>query len=101
MLAQPRWRSLEVARLMPPWHIDRTVGTGASRNDRGLTDDQIATIVRWVDAGAPLGNTKDLPPSATFPDPARWQLGPAFGEPDLIVRSEPYTLNAVTQDKWF
>jgi len=90
-----------VARLMPPWHIDRTVGIREFKNDRGLTDDQIATIVRWVDAGAPLGNTKDLPPSATFPDPARWQLGPAFGEPDLIVRSEPYTLNAVTQDKWF
>ena len=89
------------ARLMPPWHIDRTVGIQEFKNDRGLTDDQIETIVRWVDTGAPLGNRRDLPPPARFPDPARWQLGPEFGVPDLIIKSEPYTLKAVTQDKWF
>lgn len=89
------------ARLMPPWHIDRTVGIKDFQNDRGLTDEQIEAIVRWVDAGAPLGNPKDLPPSAQFPDPSRWQLGPEFGAPDLVVTSPPYTLKAVTQDKWF
>ena len=89
------------ARIMPPWHIDRGIGIQAFKNDRGLTDEQIDTIVRWVDAGAPFGDENDLPPPKTFPDPNRWQLADEFGEPDLIVRSEPYTLAAKTQDKWF
>ena len=40
------------ARLMPPWHIDRTMGIKDYKNDRGLTDAQVSTIVNWVDAGA-------------------------------------------------
>src|SRR5437016_6913928 len=36
-----------VSRQMPPWHIDRTVGIQQFQNDRSLTDEQIATIVRW------------------------------------------------------
>ena len=50
------------ARVMPPWHIDRNVGIREFKNDRGLTDDQIDTIVSWVDAGTPMGNPADLPP---------------------------------------
>ena len=42
-----------VARQMPPWHIDRTVGIQHFENDRSLSDQQIDTIARWVDAGAP------------------------------------------------
>jgi hypothetical protein len=88
-------------RVMPPWHIDRNVGIRAYKNDRGLTDAEIATIVRWVTAGAPEGDRKDLPPPVKFPDPSSWQLAKDFGEPDLVVKSPPYTLAAQTQDKWF
>ena len=88
------------ARVMPPWHIDKTVGIKEFKNDRSLSDDQIATIVRWVDEGAPLGDEKDMPPAATFPDPNRWQLTDKFGPPDLVLKSPPYTLAAHTQDKW-
>src|SRR5882762_2895570 len=49
-------------RQMPPWHIDRSVGVQKFKNDMSLTDDQISTIVRWVDGGAPQGDPKDLPP---------------------------------------
>src|SRR5579864_7989114 len=38
-----------VRRSMPPWHIDKTVGIQKFANDRSLSDDQIAIIVRWVD----------------------------------------------------
>ena len=89
------------ARVMPPWHIDRTVGIKEFKNDRGLSDDEIETIVRWVDGGAPFGDEGDLPPPREFPDPNRWQLADRFGEPDLIIKSEPYTLPAYTHDKWF
>lgn len=89
------------ARVMPPWHLDRSVGIQEYQNDRGLTDEQIETIVRWVDGGAPFGDESHLPPPRAFPDPNRWQLGDRFGEPDMIVKSDPYTLAAETQDKWF
>lgn len=88
-------------KIMPPWHLDTSVGIQEFKDNRGLSDEQIETIVGWVDSGAPFGDERDLPPPATFPDPNRWQLADEFGEPDLIVRSEPYTLAAETQDKWF
>ena len=89
------------ARVMPPWHIDRSIGIQEFQNDRGLTDQEIETIVKWVDAGTPFGDRNDLPPRMEFPDPNRWQLADRFGEPDLIIKSEPYTLPAKTMDKWF
>src|SRR5256885_4000394 len=54
-------RQRVIARQMPPWHIDRTVGVQQFKNDMSLSDAQIATIARWVDLGAPLGDVKDLP----------------------------------------
>ncbi len=89
------------ARSMPPWHIDKTVGIREFKNDRSLTDDQIDTLVSWVDAGTPLGDPNDLPPPVKFPDPTDWQLAKQFGAPDLVIESPPYTLAARTQDKWF
>jgi hypothetical protein len=88
-------------RIMPPYHINRTVGIQGFKNDRGLTNEQIETIVTWVDQGAVYGDAADEPPPMEFPDANRWQLADRFGEPDLIIKSEPYTLAAVTQDKWF
>lgn len=89
------------ARIMPPWHIDRTVGIREFKNDRSLTDEEIDTIVRWVDLGTPRGDPRDLPPPVAPRAPAGWQLSSAFGQPDLIVKSPPYTLAAHTMDKWF
>jgi hypothetical protein len=88
-------------RVMPPWHIDRAVGIHDFKNDRGLTDEQISTIVRWLDGGMPLGNPSDMPPPLSFPDASGWQLAKQLGEPDLVLKSPPYTIAARTQDKWF
>src|SRR5947207_1666151 len=44
------------ARQMPPWHIDRSVGVQTFKNDMSLTDEQVNTIVNWVDKGAAQGN---------------------------------------------
>src|SRR4051794_36578093 len=54
--ARPWARSIKTRvgeRQMPPWQIDRTVGIQKFKNDRSLSDEQVDTIVRWVDAGAP------------------------------------------------
>jgi hypothetical protein len=66
---------------MPPWHLDKTVGIKQYKNDRSLSDGEISTIVRWVDAGAPQGNAADMPAPRTFQSDTEWFIG----EPDLKV----------------
>jgi len=90
-----------VTRSMPPWHLDKTVGIQHFANDMSLTDAQISTIARWVDAGARLGDPKDMPPAKTWPNDDGWQLSKQFGAPDLVLASEPYTMTAKGQDVWF
>ena len=89
------------SRQMPPWHIDKTVGIQHFENDRSLTDDQIDTVVRWVDAGAPQGDPKDMPPPRTWPDGNGWVYAERFGAPDLVVKSPPHTTPARAQDVWY
>src|SRR5213594_635969 len=61
---------------MPPWNIDRTVGIQKFKNDRSLSDEQIDTIVRWVDAGAPQGDPKDMPAPRAWPEDQGWNFAP-------------------------
>ena len=88
---------------MPPWHIDKTVGVKEFKNDRSLSDDQIATIAKWVDQGAPQGDPKDMPALKTWPTEQRWAYAESIGqkEPDLIVRSLPWTQKAGASDTWW
>ena len=81
-------------REMPPWYIEKNVGIQQFKNDISLTDEEIATIGAWVDAGAPQGNPADMPPPLHFADSNAW----AFGEPDLVVRSPVVTVKAVAGD---
>ena len=90
-----------VTRQMPPWHIDPTVGVQKFANDMSLTQDQINTIARWVDAGAPQGDPKDMPAAKVWPKDDGWQLAKQFGAPDLVLKSEPYQMTAKGQDVWF
>jgi hypothetical protein len=82
---------------MPPWHLDKTVGIRKYKNDISLSDEQIATIVRWVDAGAPQGNPADMPPPLTFRSEDGWFVG----KPDLIVTTnDDFTMYATGPDWW-
>ena len=96
-------RSRVEARQMPPWHIDKTVGIQDFKNDRSLNDDQIATILKWVDQGAPQGDLKDMPAAKVWPTEQVWEMAAVFGqkEPDLIVRSAPWTQKAGANDTWW
>src|SRR5579872_6772215 len=89
-------------RQMPPWHIDKTVGIQKFKNDISLTDDQIDTIVRWVDEGAPQGDPKDMPPPKPLVTDNEWKAArDGFGPPDLVVKSAEYTMPAEHQDVWW
>jgi hypothetical protein len=95
-------RERVMTRQMPPWHIDKTVGIQDFKNDRSLSDDQINTIARWVDAGAPQGDPKDMPAPKVFADDSIWGFAERFGgPPDLIVKSPKYTTPAKALDAWF
>jgi len=77
--------------VMPPWHADRGVIEYA--NDRSLSDDQIALIRRWVEAGAPEGDAAKLPPLPKFPE--GWQLG----KPDFVAEvAEAFSVPAEGPD---
>lgn len=66
-----------VARTMPPWFADPHVGKFS--NDARLSDQEIAAIAAWVDAGAPEGDPKDAP------KPVTWVNGWKIGEPELVI----------------
>jgi hypothetical protein len=42
-----------------------------------------------------------MPPPVVWPDPARFRLADRFGAPDVIVKSTPYDVPAVGQDRWW
>src|SRR6204780_5338960 len=94
-------RQRVISRQMPPWHMDKTVGVQHFKNDMSLTDEQIATIVRWADSGAPLGNPKDMPPAKQWGSENEWKAAKDLGQPDLVIKSEPYTMAAHHQDVWW
>ncbi len=76
-----------VAREMPPWGADSDIR--AYSNDTSLSEDEIATIVAWVDGGAAQGHDADLP---TVPEFAE---GWSIGEPDLVFTMlEPFRVPA-------
>jgi hypothetical protein len=102
--ARPWARSIKQrveARQMPPWHIDRSVGVQKFKNDMSLTDEQVATVVAWVDQGAVEGNPADFKakPVATS---LFWQgERDGYGAPDLVIKTPEYTMPAVHQDEWW
>ena len=69
-------------REMPPWFADPRFGEFA--NDTSLSDEDIATITAWVDAGAPEGDgPAPVPPRFSA---AGWSH-PEGLEPDLVYEA--------------
>lgn len=81
-------------RFMPPWLPEPQPLKFAG--EMRLSDDQIALIKAWVDAGAPEGNRADLPPEPKFIE--GWQLG----KPDLVLTAaKPFHLPASGSDMYW
>src|ERR687886_395536 len=64
-------------REIAPWGADPHYGK--FKDDRSLTAEQIETIAKWVDAGAPKGSDADLPRMPTFAS------GWSHGQPDVVI----------------
>ncbi|HUP60524.1 MAG TPA: ascorbate-dependent monooxygenase [Thermoanaerobaculia bacterium] len=75
---------MTATRRMPPWKPAE--GCGTFMDERKLTQQEIDTIGKWADAGAPEGNRAELPAPIDF------SSGWALGQPDLILsNAEAYT----------
>jgi tetratricopeptide (TPR) repeat protein/mono/diheme cytochrome c family protein len=90
-------RQIEIVtrtRFMPPWLPEPQALKFA--DESWLSDEQIATIRRWVEEGAPDGNPADQPPPPKFVE--GWQLG----KPDLVLKAtKPYRLLAGGSDMYW
>jgi peroxiredoxin len=77
-------------RRMPPWHADPRFPEGRHfSNDRSLTPAERATLLAWIEQGAPEGDPSDLPEPVDYPE------GWTIGEPDIVVTMpKPYTIKA-------
>lgn len=67
--------------IMPPWHADAAFGH--FKNDRRLSPEDKATLLKWIDQGCPEGDPKYLPEPRKFLD--GWRLP---REPDEIIRMQ-------------
>ena len=94
-------------RYMPPWQAES--GHVELLHPRVLSSQQIETLRRWYEAGAPEGDPKKMPKLPEFPQ--GWQLG----KPDLVLKMQrPFHFYAegrdvyrnfvfplnLTEDKW-
>ena len=81
---------------MPPWFVEKNIGIQKFKNDPSLNDQEVATIARWVDIGAPQGNPADMPKPLVFDDDEKWTIG----APDLILKGPEVTMPANGPDRW-
>jgi mono/diheme cytochrome c family protein len=79
-------RRMVASRRMPPWTADPSASV-PFHNDRSLTDEQIATIVEWIDGGMPEGDPSLAPPQPEFP--SGWQI-----QPDEIIEVPEFDIPA-------
>ena len=75
-------RANVVARKMPPWFADPCCGKFA--NDPRLTDAEIETLARWVEARAPAGD-----PQSGTPPPKVWTDAWNMASPDVVLSPMP------------
>jgi mono/diheme cytochrome c family protein len=100
-------RAAVLRKQMPPWGADPNYGEFV--NDRSLSEQEIDTLVSWVESGALQGNPADAP------EPLRFEQGWNIGKPDAIVSPpKPFAVPAsgtidyryvvfpsgFTEDKW-
>lgn len=85
----PIMREAIVNREMPPGQINPKY-RDTIINHRTLSDDEMNTLVSWIDAGAPVTGDRD-PLTETTYSTSEW----VHGEPDMIIEVPPQEIPAV------
>ena len=84
------------AGVMPPWYVEKNIGIQEFQNDPSLSDEEVALLAKWADAGAPRGNPADAPPPKVYADGKSWTIG----TPDLVVTLPELTVKGDSPDWW-
>lgn len=85
----PMIRETLLTKRMPPMQIDPNIGH--ADNARYLNDEDLQTLVHWIDAGAPRGaSAVDPLTELEFADRKSWQMG----EPDYIIKAPKHEIPA-------
>ena len=88
-------------REMPPYAYDHGIGIQDLQGDWRLSQEEIDTISTWVAQGAPEGDWGDrTPEEPDIPSLDEWNFAAEFGQPDLILDSQPIDVPAVGNDMW-
>jgi hypothetical protein len=87
-------------REMPPYAYDHGIGIQDLQGDWRLSQDEIDTVVAWVNAGAQYGNRDIVVQPANLPDPEAWNFEGDFGQPNLIIPSVAIDIPANGNDLW-
>ena len=95
-----RIREQVANKLMPPYYYDDDIGIQELDHDWRLSEEDIATVVAWVDQGSPLGDPADMPPPVDLSDTDDWSLASTLGQPDVVVPSTPIDVPAFGNDMW-
>jgi mono/diheme cytochrome c family protein len=95
-----RIRAQVGSRQMPPYAYDSDIGIQDLKEDWRLSDEDIATVVAWVDQGAPVGDARAIPPLPNLPDPSEFTIAETLGPPDLVIRSTPIDVPVNGLDLW-
>lgn len=104
----PMMKEVMMTKRMPPAQVDPSINHFT--NARYMEPAQLQTLMHWIDAGAPRGNSELDPLTLIEPPDSMWQLG----EPDYIVEVPAFTVPATgvldyenvtinlpfTEDKW-
>ena len=104
----PMIREVLLNKRMPPMQVDPYVGHSASA--RGVSEQDLQTLIHWIDAGAPRGEGGIDPLEQHMQSDNGWVLG----EPDYIVQGPEHSIPSTgvldyyynnielpfTEDKW-
>lgn len=104
----PMIREVLLNKRMPPMQVDPYVGHSASA--RGVSKQDLQTLIHWIDAGAPRGEGEIDPLEQHMKSVDGWVLG----EPDYIVQGPEHSIPSTgvldyyynnielpfTEDKW-
>ena len=96
----PLIRTKVANREMPPYYYDNDIGIQELKHDWRLSQEDINTVVAWVDQGAPLGDPADMPPPPDLHATDEWSLAADFGPPDILAPSTPIDVPAAGLDLW-
>lgn len=84
----PMMKEVMMTKRMPPAQVDPSINHFT--NARYMDANELQTLVHWIDAGAPRGNSEVDPLARVAPPQTVWELG----EPDYIVEVPAFTVPA-------